>query len=249
MAEKAKVTERDKANMSARDKTLISILERMVVQLQKQDKLLDEVVKNQDECSRAVQSLEFQSSVLQGDNDVTLGKLSESLSRYRSDMLSLVNEQDHINANINELNKMINKVTYASENSNQMVVNMDERLKAQEKSVRNNFAHSAKQSETIQKEVADSTRTVTKLHVGTEKRLGEMHHETQHQLEKMRQETARRLLALDGIDAALQTLLVRTEPPEKKPLLVVRVFNRVIGLFRIKIPLLIKRIRLRMGDD
>ena len=61
----------------------------------------------------------------------------------------------------------------------------------------------------------------------------------QYPLEKLQQDTARRLLVLGDIESALQTLLIRTEPPEKKPFWFIRLLRRA-GLFcRKKLPRLL----------
>jgi len=230
----------EKAEISQRDSVLISILERLSNQLQKQDILLDDIVKHQHELTKAVETADFNWKTRQIDTNEANGKLRESITRYRSDMLSLVNEQDRINKNISELSNLVNKTAYALEKANQNLEGLEERVKTQEKTVNEHFAHSLKQAEITPKEIADSTRSITKLHRDTEKSLGKMHQETQRQLEKLQQETTRRLLALGDIESALKTLLIRTEPPEKKPSWFVRLFRKVAGFCRTKLSRLLK---------
>ena len=221
----------DKAKVSGRESALVSILERVVGQLRKQDQMLEDLAARQLELSAAVERVELGARSRQFDPEAAIGKLQDSFSRYRSDMLSLVNEQDHINKNLTSLNNLINKTTYALENINQKLAGLEERLKVQEKASGEHYTHSLKQAEILPKEIADSNRSVTKLHMDTEKSLATLHQETQRQLGKLQQETTRRLLALDGIESALQTLLVRTQPPERKPFWFVRVFRKVVGFF------------------
>jgi len=245
--------------MTQRDATLVSVLERMADHLRNHDLMLEEVISHQSEITKAVHSIEYYRNIQQDENNTAYGKLLDSLNRYRADMLSLVNEQDHLNKNMDDLNVNANKIAYASGNTDSKVVNLSERYKIQEKAVREHYEYALKQAETYLAEIAETNRNFSKLHMDTEKRLGQMHgetqnqlaesnrhvtkqhidtekrlvqmhNETQRQLEHMRAETTRRLFALDGIESALQTLLIRTEPPEKKPLWVVRIF-RTAGRF------------------
>jgi len=238
----------EKAKLSRRDSVLVSILGRIAEQLQKQDQLLEDIAKRQHEQDKAVEIREFNVGARITEADAALVKLHDSFSRYRSDMLKLVNEQDHMSKNMVIFNNQLSKATYAMEYANQMLVGLEERVKAQEKSVSAHFAHSLKQAEVLPKEIADSYRSIAKLHMDTEKNLGKMHQETQQQLEKMRQETARRLIVLDDIESALKTLLIRTEPPEKKPFWLSRLLRRV-GLFcRTKFTRLLRMLRIQRKE-
>ena len=288
----------DKAKTLHRDAALVNILGRMAEQLQKQDQMLEDVARRQIELSKTVESNDFQQDARQTQADVAIGKLQDSFSRYRSDMLSLVNEQDTINRNISSLNSLINSTIYSLEKVNQAFSGLDEHVRTQEKSVHDHFAHSLKQAEIFPKLVSDSNHIITKLHMDTEKNLGKMHQEsqqqladsnrsvaklhmdseknlgkmhqetlqqladsnrnvaklhmdseknlekmqqsTQRQLEKLQQETTRRLLVLDDMESALETLLIRTEPPEKKPFWFIRLFRRVRVFSQTKLSRLLK---------
>jgi len=235
----------EKMKMSERDNTLIKILERLGGELQRQGLLLEDVVARQSELSQTLHSTGYQLSSQQSESEKEYAKILDSISRYRSDMLSLVNEQDHINEGFKELRKVVNQAAFDLENNSKRLEDLENRIKAREKATRDHYEDSHKQAESTKKEIADSGRNVTRLHADTEKRLGEMHRETQRLLDKLNQDTTRRLLVLDGIDAALGTLLIRTEPPEKKPLWIVRVFNMVGAFFRIKLPMYIKTVFIR----
>lgn len=237
MAEKSKISERDA--------TLVNILDRMAGQLQRQELLLEEIVKRQDDFSKAMDNAKFSQGSLRSENDTAFKRLYDALTRYRSDMLSLVNEQDRINERMAELHKVLNKTAYTLEIADQRLSDFYERVKIQEKAVHDHYEHSLKQAGMIPQKFADTDRNVAKLHADTEKRLGEMHRETQRQLEKLQQETSRRLLALDSIEDALRTLLIRTEPPEKRPFFMIRFVKKVGGLLKIKLPLALKRVLLR----
>jgi len=215
----------------------------MAEHLQKQDQVLEDVIKHQLESIRVVEAAEANRRTLQIEADAALGKLHESVSRYRSDMLSLVNEQDHINKNMNSLNNLINKTTYTLENANHLLAGLEERIKTQENTVSGHYTHSLEQAEIIPKVVADSTRSITMLHVETEKNLKKLHQETQRQLEKLQQETARRLLVLDDVESAIKTLLIRTEPPEKKSFWLTRLYRRIGIFLHAKLSRIFRKIR------
>lgn len=234
-----------KAEVSQRDSVLISILERLSNQIESQDLLLADIAKRQLELTKAVEATEFNWKTRQIDANEANGALRESITRYRSDMLSLVNEQDHINKNITNLNELVNKTAYSLEKVNQNLIGLEERVKTQEKTINEHFSHSLKQAETLPEEIADSTHSITKLHMDTEKSLGKMHKETQRQLEKLHHETTRRLLLLGDIGTALQTLLIRTEPPEKRPSRLMRMIRRAGRFCRAKLSRLLKRKRPR----
>ena len=260
----------EKNGMSERDTTLINILDRMIGQLQRQDTLLDDLVKRQEEFSKAMESVEFRQETLlddlmqrqeefskamesvqfsresmQAETGAGFDRLRDALSRYRSDMLSLVNEQDHINKKMDDMNALVNKTAYAMGNADQKLTDLSERIKIQEKAIGANYEHSLKQAETAQIKFDETNRNIVKLHADEEKHLGEMHRETQRQLEKTQQETSRRLLALDSIEDALRTLLARTEPPAKKPFWIVRQVKKIGGFCRIRLPLMVRRLRKR----
>jgi len=235
----------EKTKMPDRDKTLINILERMADQLQRQGIILDDIIKNQNESAKAMGGAEYHRGALQRDTADSLGKIQDSVSRYRSDMLNLVHEQDSINKSLQDLNKLVNKSAYSLENSNQKLIDLDERSITQGKITSEHYAHALKQAEQLPKEIADTERSLTRLHAATEKRLGEQHSDTLRQLEKLQHETTRRLLVLENVDSALKTLLIRTEPPEKKPLLIIRPFKAIGVFFRVKLPRLFKGSRAR----
>ena len=77
------------------------------------------------------------------------------------------------------------------------------------------------------KEIGDMNRNVSKLHMDTEKRTIEEHRETKRRLNEINIDISRRLLILDKMEASLTELLIRTEPPEKKPFIIIRLFRRL----------------------
>ena len=247
--------------LTRQESALVSILERMADQLTKQDQVLEEVTgrqfdltkaleaiefqieARQNDYSRAIESMEYQIGIKQNGSDTDIKNLQDAVSRYRSDMLSLVNEQDHISKKLSELNSLVGKTFYTMENANQTLTRLEEKAKAQEKVANDHFAHSLKQAEILPKEIANSGQSIAKLHMDTEKSLGKMHGDTQRQLEKLQQDTVRRLLVLGDIENEIQTILIRTEPPEKKPFWLFRPFRRFFGFCRIRIARVYRRIK------
>ncbi|MCL2226354.1 MAG: hypothetical protein FWB97_01810 [Oscillospiraceae bacterium] len=82
---------------------------------------------------------------------------------------------------------------------------------------------------------SETQRQLDKMHADAEKRFVDLRNETQRQSEKTQRDTSRRLLILGDIDSALQTLLIRTEPPEKKPFIFIRIFKRVFKVLKNKL--------------
>ena len=288
----------DKAKISDRDATLIKVLERMGNQIERQDKLLEDIIRSQNEFSRVVKRTEFSRSSSQGEADAAIEKLNESFSRYRSDMFNLAREQDNMTKGMEDMLKKTSKMAYTLASADQNIADLDERFKKQEKSLHDHYEHSLKQAEMIPKEIADAGRDLAKLHAGTEKSIEKMHGdtqnqlesfkklhaeteksvekmhgdtqlklenftkihgdteksiermhgETQRQLERMQKESMQRLLAFDSIESALQTILIRTEPPEKKPLLIVRVFKKIGRFFGVILPRAFRRFFTKWED-
>ena len=227
--------------MSERDQALISILERLAGEMEQQDVILEDLLKRSGEFAKSLESSELIRKSGRTDTEKAHDKLFDSFQHYRSDMLSLVNEQDRINKNIDDLEKVLKSTTYALDTTNQKLDGLDERLKLHEKGSQEHFEHALKQPEVFRDVLTDSNRSFTKLHADTEKHLGELHSEMARQLDKFQHETMRRLLLLDGIVTSLQTLLVRTEPPERKPPWIKRQFGKISKFFRIKLPSLLRK--------
>ena len=112
------------------------------------------------------------------------------------------------------------------------------------------YVDTEKRLETISRDVENVGRNAAKLHEETEKHLKDEQRDIRHQVEELRKETMRRLLALDKIEATLEVIMVRTEPPEKKPFFLLRFFRAIGRLFTIYIPNGFKRVwwRLRRLD-
>jgi len=264
----------DKTKTVDREQTLINVLERMADQIQKQDLLIAEVAKQQSGLIFDIANTEFSLGAQHNDTNSALRNIDNALNRYRSDLLSVVHEQDNIAVNFKEMRKLVDRSVYSLENNNHLISELDSKIKNQEKTVNDHFAHTLRQSEVVPKGLADLNRDYSRLHADTEKRLTERHddtqrkldnlnrefiklhadtekrliqrhEETQRQLDKMKQELSRRLLALDGIESALNIILIRTEPPEKKPLLIVRVAKKIEWFFRKKLPQVFRKIRIR----
>jgi len=215
-----------------RDMALVNILERMADQIGKQEILLDKIVRLQNDSVREVSSAQLHRRSLQAETERAIDKLGEAISRFRADMLSLVNEQDSITKNMLELNKLISQAAYQLELTNRKITDMDENVKNQDKVLNDKSDNIIKQTGMIPTELADISRKDAKLHAETEKRIVELQQGVARQLEKMQKETSRRLVILGDIDSRLETLLIRTEPPEKRPLLIVRIVKKTGYFFK-----------------
>ena len=227
--------------MSDRDQALIGILERLAGEMQHQDDMLEDLLARTDTLTKSMETLESQQKSSSIEPRKTKDNLFDPSRDYRSDMLSLVNEQDRINKNIEELQKVVKTAAYTLDVTNQKLVGLDERLTGHEKLSNEYYAQAQKQPAIFQEALNDSSRSFAKLHAETEKRLGEMYGETARQLDKFQHETTRRLLLLDSIVTSLETLLIRTAPPEKKSPWISRLFKRICKFFRYKLPFLFKR--------
>ena len=108
------------------------------------------------------------------------------------------------------------------------------------------YVDTEKRLETITRDVENVARNATKLHEGTEKNLRDEQRDIRRQVEELRKETMRRLLALDKIEETLEVILIRTEPPEKKPFILVRVFHAVGRFFGVLIPNAVKAVWRRL---
>jgi len=217
----------EESKRTDRDTVLVGILERMSEQIRKQELLLKEIVRQQGENNRDTQSNAHQIRSLHLDNEQSIEKLQETIGRYRSDMLSIVNEQDGITKSMNDLNKQVSSAAYQMDLTSRKLIEIDERLKTQEKTLNDRNEYLIKQTEQIPKDIQEAKRKDEKLHAETESQLTQLHRETQKQLDKLAKDTTRRLLSLNDIESSLQTILIRTEPPEKKSPLIVRFFKKI----------------------
>ena len=160
-------------------------------------------------------------------------------------MISLVNEQDRMNAFTKDLVKQQKLIIGAQEDIVSTISELEDRYKVQEKALGDYYSHTRKEFDSLSTEMIDANRNLMRLHIDSEKRLSEMHTETHKELEKNRLETLSRLLALDGIESALGTLLIRTEPPVKKPFWLFRPFKKMRLFFSAKLSIIIAKHRLR----
>jgi len=259
---------------SQRDAALVAILERLSGQLQQYDARLEDISKNQIDLSGVMLRTQLRQDTRQDGTDASLEKFGESIARYRSDMLSLVNEQDRISDTIRDLSKRQDMIAGAQEQIGRDIANVSERLKLTEKSTHEHHEYAARQGSEIIKAFSDTNRNsaslhldtqkrlgdehqdinkhlteadhkAVKLHEGTEKNLGDGHKEIQRLITDLRQETKKRLLALDAIEATLQVLMIRTEPPEKKPFIAVRAARSIGRFFKFSLPGFFRKIAVR----
>ena len=217
--------------LSQRDETLVKVLDRLSENVLNHESLLEEILTQQRELVADMERTERRLLARQDTAEASTEKTHENILRYRSDLLSLVNEQDRLNEIIKELTKKQSTIAYTQDGITRGLSAISSSFEAQDRIVRDISTYSVKHEETLSTEIAAMNRSVAKLHMDTEKRLGEAHKETQRQLEKIRMDVERRLLALDKIEESLNVLLIRTEPPEKKPFFIKRIHLRLRVLF------------------
>ena len=213
--------------LTKRDETLVKVLDRLSEDISKQQDLVAETNKKQLELAADIERHEARHSSQYGAADQTIEKTHEALIRYRSDMLSLVNEQDRINEAMKELNKKQITIAYSQDNIVNALTNIDKRLEMHEKIIHDLNESTAHYETTLSGELAQMNRHIAKQHLETEKRLDEVNRETQKRLSELNQDTMRRLKSLDEVESALNVLLIRTQPREKKPFFLLRLFNRI----------------------
>ena len=217
----------EKGKLSQRDQTLVKILDRLSDDIRNQDIRLEETKNRLLELFADIERAWAKQHARHDFSDVAIEKTQSEIQRYRSDMLSLVNEQDRMNAAMIDLTKKQAAIAYSQDNLVNTMKDLSKRLEVQEKAVHDIGEHSEKHEETLTSQLKDLSRNVAKLHMDTEKRLGEMHTDTHRLLRDMKADTIRRLLALDKIEESLGVLLIRTEPRQKKPFILVRLFRRI----------------------
>jgi len=224
-----------------REQVLIGILTRLADEMQEKDSVLTNILEQQSNLVRKLESTEQYIRRKQVEVDEAHGKLVDSLQHYRSDMLKLVNEQDVINRNVEDLQNVVKTTTFTLDNTTKLLASFGEKLVAHEKTTGQQAEYAVKQQKILQDAINNTSRDFTKLHADTEKRIDEFHKDTVEQLDKFQYETTRRLLLLDSVVNSLQTLLVRTDPELKKKPLIVRMFERISSFFRFKLPFLLKK--------
>ena len=213
--------------LTQRDETLIKVLDRLSDDIKKQQLLLDDVAKLQLELLAEIERSGLRQHARIDLTDAAIDKTQETFVRYRSDMLHLVNEQDRLNDISAEISKKQAAIAFSQDNIVNILTDISNRLETQGKDLRELSAHSAKQGETLSREISGTNRDLTKLHMDTEKRLIDAQREVKREQEKTRIDIERRLLTLDKIESSLEVLLIRTEPPEKKPFFAVRVIRNL----------------------
>ena len=174
-------------------------------------------------------------------------RLNDIIKDLNKKQAAIAFSQDNIFKSLRELSerleaheKTIREISTYSIKHEETLMSLALRLEVQENIIREVNKYSILHEEVLSREITDMNRSVTKLHMDTErsivdmsraaeKRLGEVSRDAQRRLNELSRDTMRRLLALDKIESSLGVLLVRTEPPEKKPFITVRMFRMFRG--------------------
>ena len=98
------------------------------------------------------------------------------------------------------------------------------------------FVDTEKSLETITRDIENVGRNAARLHEDTEKNLKDEQRDIIRQVEELRKETMRRLIALDKIEATLEIIMIRTEPPVKKQFFLIRFFKAIGAFFSVVLP-------------
>lgn len=207
-----------KTPQAQRETILVNILERLSGQLSQFEDRLEKIEKNQLALPGLVEKAGSTQNSGQPVNDAEFKKINDSIVRYRSDMLSLVNEQDRLNDRINDLLKRQDAIAGAQEVIGRDTSNLGERFGIQEKAVSEHSAYSVKQREEFIKELDGVNRNNAKLYLDLDKRLdsllkdvdgvnrnsGKLHVETEKRLEGIGRDIA-------NVDRNANKLYVDTE--------------------------------------
>ena len=246
----------DLKSSNKRDVTLINILERMVEQIHVQDALLKDLITRQVSVTDTIENSIFHQNLLRDEVDSSLKQLQDSFNRYRSDMLTFVHEQDILRKQMDEVLEKCNKIGYSVEDIGKVVSDVDAGFSKLDKDVKNHIEYSVQKWDALPEEFLNTNRNISQINADAEKNLTLIQNdfkdtndsisllhseiikhidltrtETEQHFEKYQKHTTKRLLALDDMMSALETLLIRTEPPEKKPPLpkrIIRAINRFI---------------------
>ena len=160
-----------KTPQTQREAILVNILERLSGQLKQFEERLEEIEKNQLEMPGIMEKAGVFHSTPIIDGDSEIQKLQEAFQRYRSDMLSLVNQQDKLDESIKALYKRQGAIIGAQEVISRDTASLDERFGIQEKAINENTGYLVRQGETFVKEIDGVNRSSVKLHLETEKHL------------------------------------------------------------------------------
>jgi len=217
---------------SKRDMTLINILERLADEVNAQEALLKEFIERQGNVSGIMDDSEFKQNLFRDEVDNNIRQLQDSFARYRSDMLTFVHEQDVLSKNMEDALESISKISYTLEETGTTVSGLEKEFVKHEKEVHDHILFSSQKWDNLPHEFSETNRNIAQMHADMEKYFGQVSADIELRFEKYQKETTRRLLALDDMMTALETLLIRTEPPEKKPPLPKRIIRFINRLFR-----------------
>ena len=232
----------ENAKISERDMALINVLDRLAAQIAQQDTIIEDMSNKVQELMAAIKDSERKQHLRLDGTEQSVDSLSKDFRRYRADLLKIVNEQDRVSEVTEEISKRQDSIAETQEKEGQILEDLEKRFGIQEKTTGTHYEYSLKQGESLPKQIQDSNRHVSKLHMDTEKRLTEEHRSINKLVKDLRSDAMHRLLALDGIEASLKELLIRTEPPEKKAFFILR----FIRFIRLKTSVVFIKLRMRM---
>ena len=168
-------------------------------------------------------------------NDIVkdVGKKQSAIAFSQDSIINtLMSLDQRFDTQMEDISKKQTTFAFSQDSMTNALAELDKRIEAQEKVIREINKYTIRHEETLSKEIADMNRNVAKLHIETDKIVGNANRETRKQVSEAMHSTISRLQALDRIESTLDVLLIRTEPPEKKPLIIKRLFRKFRGMLK-----------------
>ena len=162
-------------------------------------------------------------------NDIVkdVGKKQAAIAFSQDSIVNTLTSLDQqFDTQMTDINKKQTTFAFSQDSMTNALADLDKRLETQEKVIREINTYTIRHEDTLSKEIADMNRNIARLHIETDKIVDKSNRETKKQLDEARHDTMRRLQALDEIASSLDVLLLRTEPPEKKPFFIMRLFRK-----------------------
>ena len=168
-------------------------------------------------------------------NDIVkdVGKKQAAIAFSQDSIINTLTSLDQrLDTQIDDVNKKQTTFAYSQDSMTNALADLDRRLETQEKVIREINKYTIRHEETLSKEIYEMNRNATKLHIETDKTVGNANRETRKQISEAMHDTMRRLQALDRIESSLDVLLLRTEPPVKKPFFIIHLFHKFRSVLR-----------------
>jgi hypothetical protein len=161
----------DLQGSNKRDMTLINILERMVEQIHVQDSLIKELIDRQGKVSDATENSIFHQNLLRDEIDEGLNKLHDSFNRYRTDMLTFVQEQDILRQNMEDALEKTSKISFSLEEEGKIVTALEKGFTKHEKDVHDHIEFATEQWDNLPDKFVETNRNIKQVNEDLEKQF------------------------------------------------------------------------------